>query len=308
MKKIQGLIVATVTPYNSDSSVDWESFDRMIGYVSDEPEVSGIFVNGHAGDASLLTQAERSQVILRAKTSLKPHQKLFAGAIAMSTAGVCDEAKMATELGVDVVVPFPAPAMAQGAMSSDKVPMAFFDQVAKVTSLPLSIFQMPMSSGLGMTTSTLLKLVAEFPIVAIKEGSDTIVAYEDNFMAIRAANPDVAVLPSSYDFFLAQLAVGADGILSGLGSLAPRLLARLWKAAQREDLIEMRRISAELYPLIRAIYGSKTRMHMHTRIKAGLEVLGVIGDHTPRGPLVPLSESEQSEIAKIIKSFPPGSL
>jgi 4-hydroxy-tetrahydrodipicolinate synthase len=308
MTRIHGLVVATVTPYHPDGAIDWPSFDRMLDHVCAEPGVTGIFVNGHAGDASLLTPEERKVVIARAAARRKPHQTLFAGAVAMSTAGVCHEARVAEDQGVDVIVPFPAPAMAQGAMASDTVPMAFFEAVARATSLPLSIFQMPLGSGLGMRTDTLVRLVRTFPIVAIKEGSDTIVAYEDNFFAIRAANPDVAILPSSYDFFLSQLAVGADGILSGLGSLAPRLLGRLWAAAQAGNLAEMRAVNEELYPLIRVIYGAKVRMHMHTRIKAGLQAMGIIAGHQPRGPLVALSAAEEAEIAAVVGRFAPGTL
>jgi len=303
LKRFEGLVVATVTPYSSDGGVDWTSFDRMLDYILAEPDVRGVFVNGHAGDASLLSEEERQAIILRTKARLKPHHALYAGAVSMSTSGVCAEARRAEDLGADVIVPFAPPAMAQGGMSSDVVPMSFFNAVSDATSLPLSIFQMPLGSGLGMGTETLVRLVKTFPIVAIKEGSDTIVAYEDNFFALRAANPEVAILPSSYDFFLSQLAVGADGILSGLGSLAPRMLARLWNASTDRDIVEMRRLNEQLYPLIRAVYGNKARMHMHTRIKAGLMQLGVIDDCRPRGPLVQLDAAELEEIRAVVLGF-----
>lgn len=308
MARFQGVVVATVTPYNPDGSIDWPSFQRLLAHVSASPEVTGLFVNGHAGDASLITAPERAEMVRRARDAALPHQTLFAGAVASSTEGVCDEARRATDLGADVIVPFPIAAMGQGGMASDAVPMAFFEAVARATDQKLSIFQMPLSSGLGMKTSTLVRLVQTFPIMAIKEGSDTIVAYEDNFIAIRRANPEVSILPSSYDFFLAQLSVGADGILSGLGSLAPNQLALLWKAACAQDLGAMRDVSSALYPLVRAIYGAKARMHMHTRIKAGLEAMGVIDNHHPRGPLIALERAEYDEIAAIVKGFAPGTL
>ena len=113
MARIQGLVVATVIPYDAAGAVDWNSFDRMMDHVSGEPEVTGIFVNGHAGDASLLTLDERRQVISRARERLQSHQKLFAGAVSMSTQGVCEEARVAEALGADVVVPFPRPPWAR---------------------------------------------------------------------------------------------------------------------------------------------------------------------------------------------------
>ena len=38
------------------------------------------------------------------------------------------------------------------------------------------------------------------------------------------------MLPSNFDWFLPQLAVGADGVLSGLASLLPDLFIELWQA------------------------------------------------------------------------------
>lgn len=70
----------------------------------------------------------------------------------------------------------------------------------------------------------------------------------------------------------------------------------------------MQSINREMYPLIRAVYGSKVRMHMHTRIKAGLMHMGIIDNYLPRGPLVALPESELQEIKAVVSRFSPGSL
>jgi hypothetical protein len=48
-------------------------------------------------------------------------------------------------------------------------------------------------------------------------------AYEENSSALREKAPDVATLPANFDWFLPQLAVGDDGLLSGIASLTPRL-------------------------------------------------------------------------------------
>ena len=61
-------------------------------------------------------------------------------------------------------------------------------------------------------------------------------AYDENRRAIKRANPDVAILASNFNWFLPQLAVGGDGLLSGLASLAPQLFAELWQASVADDL------------------------------------------------------------------------
>jgi 4-hydroxy-tetrahydrodipicolinate synthase len=110
----------------------------------------------------------------------------------------------------------------------------------------------------------------------------------------------VAVLPSNFDWFLAQVAVGADGILSGLASLTPHLLIELWRATEAEDLRAMRRAGDRLYPIVRTIYGAPPRMDMHTRIKVALRHLGVIACAAPRPPLLPVAaEIERRVVAAV---------
>jgi 4-hydroxy-tetrahydrodipicolinate synthase len=112
-------------------------------------------------------------------------------------------------------------------------------------------------------------------MAGIKEGSDSMTLYEDNLRATKAANPGLLMLPSNFDWFLPQLAVGGDGILSGLASLAPDALARLWRASEAKDLDAMRAASDALYPLVRAVY-SLPRSDMYARIKVALHDDGLI--------------------------------
>ena len=95
---------------------------------------------------------------------------------------------------------------------------------------------------------------------------------------MKAVRPDLAFLPSNFNWFLPQLAVGGDGILSGLASLTPHWLIDLWRAAQARDLEAMRAASDRLYPIVRTIYGAPPLIDMHTRIKVGLKKLGLIAE------------------------------
>src|SRR5208282_4837782 len=129
--------------------------------------------------------------------------------------------------------------------------------------IPVSIFQYPVTSGLGYSTQTLVEIAKIDGVIAIKEGSDTIFAYDENRRAVKTANPDVAMLPSNYNWFLPQLAVGGDGILSGLVSLAPHLFIELWQASLADDLKAMRAVNERLHPIVQAIYGPPPIIDMH---------------------------------------------
>jgi 4-hydroxy-tetrahydrodipicolinate synthase len=283
--RLNDVTVATVLPFAADLSIDWSSYDRLLDWCATPEGIGAVFVNGHAGEAAALTPDERIDVIRRTRARV-PHKALLAGIIATCTSDAILRAREAKTAGADVAVLFPLPQFSAGAASDPRVGPTFVRQVAEAVDIPLSLFQYPLASGFGFTTS-ILREIARIPaLIAIKEGSGDIRAYEDNLRMLRAEAPHVAMLPSNFDWFLAQVAVGADGILSGLASLVPHLLVDLWRASERNDLRAMRAASDALHPLVRAIYGAAPLMDMHTRIKVALAHLGIIADARPRPPLL----------------------
>ena len=192
--------------------------------------------------------------------------------------------------------------MGGGASATPRAPLAYVKAVSEAIAIPVSIFQYPLASGLGFTTETLVEMARLPQVVAIKEGSDTMTAYEDNWRRVKAVRPDLAFLPSNFNWFLPQLAVGGDGILSGLASLTPHWLIDLWRAAQAHDLAAMRAASDRLYPIVRTIYGAPPLIDMHTRIKVGLKKLGLIENAAPRLPLMPVLPEIVSQVEKAIET------
>jgi 4-hydroxy-tetrahydrodipicolinate synthase len=259
-----------------------------------------VFVNGHAGEAAALTNDERLQVIEFTRRHIGHARTLLAGIIAFSTGDAVRQAKEAVMAGAEVVVSFPPPAFAAGGTLTPDAPIAWVEALARAAGVPVSIFQYPLASGCGYPTDTLVEMAKIPGVIAIKEGSDTITAYEDNWRKVKAANSKIAILPSNFDWFLAQLAVGADGILSGLASLAPHLLIEIWRTAEKCDLAAMRRVNDRLYPIVRSIYGRPPRMDMHTRIKVGLRHLGVIACAMPRQPLLPVKPAIEADVVRTV--------
>ena len=298
--RLGGVVVATVMPFAEDGVIDWPSYRRLLDYCAARDGVASVFVNGHAGEGAALSAAERSRVITETIAHLGGRKPLLAGIIAYSTQEAIAEARSAKAAGADVAVLFPIPTMAAGGALTPKVPVAFVRAVLDAVDMPMSIFQYPIDSGLGYTSDTLVEIARLPRVLAIKEGSDTMAAYEDTWRRVKEAAPHVSVLPSNFDWFLAQMAVGADGILSGLASLTPDLLVDLWRAAEALDLAAMRRVSDRLYPIVRAIYGTPPRMDMHTRIKVALKHLGVIDCAAPRAPLLPVSDDVARRIARVV--------
>jgi 4-hydroxy-tetrahydrodipicolinate synthase len=282
---LRGVTVATVLPFSDDLSIDWDGYARALDYCASPDGIAAVFVNGHAGEGGSLSDEERHAVIARTRAHIgaKP---LLAGIIGHSTAECIRQARLAEAAGADCAVLFPPAPLGGGAAATSRAPVAFVRAVSEAIDIPVSIFQYPVSSGLGYSPATLAEMAAINGVIAIKEGSDTMLAYDESRRSVKAANPDVAILASNYHWFLPQLAVGADGVLSGLASLAPQLFVELWQASLADDLRAMRAVNERLYPIVRAIYGPPPLIDMHTRMKFGLKALGVIANADPRPPLM----------------------
>jgi 4-hydroxy-tetrahydrodipicolinate synthase len=298
---LRGVTVATVLPFKDDLTIDWEGYARVLDYCACLDGVAAVFVNGHAGEGGSLSDEERQAVIERTRSHIgaKP---VLAGIIAHSTAEAIRQAKLAESAGAVCAVLFPPAPLGGGASATSRGPIAFVRSVSEAIHIPVSIFQYPVTSGFGYSPQTLAEIAAIDGVIAIKEGSDTMLAYDENRRAVKAASPDVAILPSNYNWFLPQLAVGGDGILSGLVSLAPHLFVDLWQASVADDLKAMRAVNERLHPIVRAIYGPAPVMDMHTRMKVGLKALGIVANADPRPPLMPVLSELYGAISETVST------
>lgn len=298
---LTGITVALVLPFDEAGAIDWKSFERLVAYCADAPHMAAFFVNGHAGEVAALSMEERSEVIRRTRALIGKDRPLLAGTIPNAVEDGVAQARAAQEAGADCFVIFP-PAGLGGGAASTRAPVAFVEAVTSRVDIPASIYQYPVASGLNYATPVLAEIAALPKVVAVKEASNTMLAYEENLRALRKAAPDVALLPSNFDWFMAQLATGADGILSGLASLTPAWLGELWGASERLDLAAMREWNDRLHPVVRAIYGHQPIIDMHTRIKVGLQELGIISNARPRLPLLPVTAEIERAVREAVRT------
>lgn len=295
-KPLRGMITATVLPFDEDGGIDWQGYDRLLAYCVRPGQSAAVFVNGHAGEGAALTAAERAEVIRFVRARVGPDVPILSGVMGQSTAEAIEIAQEAKVAGADCAVLFPPPGFQGGAATTPEVPVRFVRDVHRATGMPLSFFQYPLTTGYGLATDTLVAVAREPGMVMIKEGSGDIATYETNWARLKAEAPHVSVMGTSASWIWLQVAAGADGILSGLGSLAPDWLDALWQAGEAQDLAAMRRVNLHLRPLGRAIYGATPRMDLYTRTKVVLRELGMIRCARPRAPLLPLTDEAERRL------------
>jgi 4-hydroxy-tetrahydrodipicolinate synthase len=107
------------------------------------------------------------------------------------------------------------------------------------------------------------------------------------------------MLSSFTTSLMASFLLGADGAISGMGSVAADLQAELFAACGKGDVDAARAINDRLDPLVRVFYAPPF-VDMHNRMKEALVLLGRIPAAYVRPPLTPISEGERAAIRRAL--------
>jgi 4-hydroxy-tetrahydrodipicolinate synthase len=127
------------------------------------------------------------------------------------------------------------------------------------------------------------------------------VAFERNLRALRATGRAVAMLSSYSASLFGTFILGADGAISGMGSVAADLQAELFDTVRRGDLDAAKKVNDRLRPLADVFY-SPPFLDQHNRMKEALVLLGRLKQAVVRPPLVRLSDAERQRIRAALVS------
>jgi len=183
-----------------------------------------------------------------------------------------------------------------GAQSRPEMAFGHYAEIAAATTLPMIAFVYPTTSGLRLGTDALLRICSEIDnVVAVKEWSNDILVYERNLRALKSLDKDIAVLSSFSRSLLASLTLGADGILSGHGSLVVDLQVELFRAVEKQDPAAAQRVWDRIWPVAEACYADPF-LDGHNRMKVALELLGRIDAAHVRPPLQPVPARDRAAL------------
>ena len=298
--KFRGIIPANLLPFKQDYSINEKDYRKHLDWLADVPGVTAIVLNGHAAEVSSLTREERKQALAIALDEVEPRVPLIAGIYTDSTFEAVELAKDAKAEGATGLLIFPPSLFMWGARLSPEMPYRHFATIAEAVDLPMIVFQYPPASGMGYDPETLVRLTEIPQVVAVKEWSNDIVSFERNLRAIRATGRPVSILSSFSMSLFASFALGADGAISGMGSVAADLQARLFELVEQGNLEGAQKINDRLDPLVRVFY-AEPFLDMHNRMKEALAILGRISAAIVRPPLQPIGDEERQQISQALK-------
>ena len=99
MQYDDGVLIANLTPFNDDLSVDWEALRHLTRRLNGIDGVRGFVVNAYAGEGPTLTVEERTRAIAVHREESKSEQAVVAAILDTSTAGAIHQAREAAPRG-----------------------------------------------------------------------------------------------------------------------------------------------------------------------------------------------------------------
>jgi 4-hydroxy-tetrahydrodipicolinate synthase len=290
--RFHGCLPANLLPFTADLEIDEPAYRKHLRWLADAPGVTGIVANGHASEVSSLSREERKRSLAIALDEVAGKVPVIAGVYADGTHEAVELARDARAAGAAGLLVFPPTVFMWGAQLKPEMALRHFQFLADRVDLPLIVFEYPPASGIGYSPETLGRLCEIPTVVGVKDWSNDIVSYERNLRALRASGRPVAMLSSFTMSLMASFVLGADGCISGMGSVAADLQAALLAAVKAGDLALAHRINERLAPLV-AVFYAPPFVDMHNRMKEALALLGRIPEAHVRPPLTPVSEEER---------------
>lgn len=298
--RLRGIHASTVVPMRPDYSIDEDALRAHLVAVTSVPGIRGLLLNGHAGENFVLTQAEKSRVVEIARATL-PDILIVSGVNSESSLESAREAAALEAAGADGLLVFPPNSWALG--HDEECVLLHHAIIRDATRLPLMLYGAPVGAGAMAYSEPLLSRLAEEPrIVAIKEGSWEVAAYEQNMRLLLAKRPDFKVLGSGDEHLLTCYLIGSVGSQVSLAAVVPQLIVDLWDAAEAGNWARARNLHDRVYPLAVAIYRDAPGGRATARLKTCLKLLGQLEHDTLRPPQIPTTSNEIDALRRALDS------
>src|SRR5215469_5876255 len=165
---LYGILPPITTPFYPDGNVYYKKLEHNVDRYSRTP-VAGIVVLGSTGEAIMLSDQERREVLKVAREAAAPNKVLIAGTGIESAIETLRLTEYAAELGYDVAM-VRTPHYYKKQMAPANM-LAFYRTLADRSPLPIMIYNFPQATGYDIAAEVVMELAEHPNLVGIKESS-----------------------------------------------------------------------------------------------------------------------------------------
>ncbi|MDY5264872.1 MAG: 4-hydroxy-tetrahydrodipicolinate synthase [Eubacteriales bacterium] len=278
----EGVGTALITPFN-ENGVDFESLERI---VNDQitAGVNALIVCGTTGEPATMTEQERISAVKCVVETTAGRVPVIAGAGSNSTATAISNCQKYEALGVDgllIVTPYYNKCTQKGLI-------AHYEAIAKSTTLPIIVYNVPGRTGVNILPETLDK-IADIPnVVAIKEASGKL----DQVQKMLDLCKDRIDVYSGEDNLAVEIVkMGGKGLISVLSNVVPSKTATMLSLALKGEYELADALQKDVNPLVDQLFVEVNPIP----VKKAMELMGYCKKYIR----LPLTEMEDEHTEKL---------
>jgi 4-hydroxy-tetrahydrodipicolinate synthase len=280
MSIFEGVGVAVITPFYENEEVNYEEFAKQLEFLIAN-QADAIVVCGTTGEASTLSHEEHIEVIRFCVKQVNGRIPVIAGTGSNSTSTAIYLSQEAEKVGVDallVVTPYYNKCTQKGLKEH-------FTLVANSVKIPILLYNIPgRTGGVNISPETVVSLVDSVEnIVGVKDATGD---FSQIAKLMALAKGSVDLYSGNDDQVLPLLSLGAKGVISVFGNIAPKETHDMCVKFFQGDVEGSRTIQLEALPLINTLFSEVNPIP----VKKAMNLMG-----KKAGPLRrPLTEMEDS--------------
>ncbi|TNJ67120.1 dihydrodipicolinate synthase family protein [Paenibacillus hemerocallicola] len=237
MKHLYGVTTAMVTPFRQDGTIDYDKVEQLTEFLISKG-VHCLYPLGTTGEMLRLSVAERKSVAETVVRKAAGRVTVFIHVGAMTQNDTVELARHASEIGADgigVVTPafFGA---------NDRELEQYFVTVASSVPerFPVYLYNIPQCAANDLKTEVAEKVAARCGnVIGIKYSYPDFLRTNE-YLNIKGG--DFSVMQGSDRLFLAALAMGCEGVISGVSCVYPEPFVAVYNAYLEKDLEKARRL------------------------------------------------------------------
>lgn len=279
------LLTAMVTPFDDEGRVDYGQAKRLAVALLDSGS-DGVVVAGTTGEAPTLSHEEKVRLFREVKEAVNGRGAVVAGTGTYNTAEsvhLTQEAERAGADGVLLTTPYYNKPPQDGLYRH-------FEAIARATSLPCILYNIPGRTGVNVSAETTLRLARIPNIVGIKEASGDLVQIA---RIIEDAPEGFRVWSGDDQMTLPILALGGYGVICVVSHLVGGQMRRMIESYLSGQVEQAGRIHRRLLPLMTTLM---TAASNPIPIKCALNGVGFkVG-----GLRLPLAAADEAVAARIM--------
>jgi len=276
---------ASPTTFAADGRFDAGLMRDLMEYYV-EAGVSGVLVNGSAGEWWSLGDEERTEVARVACDAVAGRIPVIVGCTAMTAARVTDFAKAAADAGASGVLTTPPPYVHP---TQDEI-LAFYETIDRGVDVPMVAYNWPRGTAVEIDLPALRQIAELEHVVAIKNSTGNWSAVVD---CIEALSDKVVIFASLINRrgLAVMREIGGDGYIDG-GGIGASFAVPFFKAVKEGDWETARACADKWSKLTASFVNPSFGGHYgapSAQLKAAMAMLGQPGGHV-RAPLLPIKD------------------